>query len=170
MAGTPTWWDGFVRDVLKRWPNTELGQVDEMPALFVNGNPFVALSSFDILVRVDEFTRNRALAKPMAREIEPDDGFNLPRGWVLLTVPSSAAERFSEEWSRPAYEFVAAMAPKRRLKTDDDDKKSSRKKAAKSSRSKKAKSSKKKPASKKKKAPAKKAKKKSAKKKPAKRK
>jgi hypothetical protein len=151
---------------LKRWPNTELGQVDEMPALFVNGNPFVALSSFDILVRVDEFTRNRALAKPMAREIEPDDDFNLPRGWVLLTVPSSAAERFSEEWSRPAYEFVAAMAPKRRPKTDEDAKKSGRKKAAKKS----SKSSKKKPASKKKKAPAKKAKKKPAKKQPAKRK
>lgn len=114
MAGTPTWWDGFVRDVCKRWERCHADDFLGMPSVLVNGNPFVALHGYDILVRLDEFSRNRALAKSMAREMVPEDGVKLPRGWVLLTVPSSAAERFSEEWSRPAYDYVRALPPKRR--------------------------------------------------------
>ena len=114
MAGTPTWWDGFVRDVCKRWERCHADDFLGLPAVLVNGNPFVALFGCDILVRLEDFSRNRALAKSMARELTADDGVKPPRGWVLLTVPSSAAERFSEEWSRPAYDYVRALPPKRR--------------------------------------------------------
>ena len=112
MAGVPSWWDGFVRDVLKRWPGTDHGVVFDMPALQINGHPFVALAGYDIVVRADEFTRARAMHKPMARTFEPE-GFKPPKEWVLLTVPSSAAERFSEEWARRAFEYVRTLPPRR---------------------------------------------------------
>jgi hypothetical protein len=130
MAGTPTWWDGFVRDVCKRWERCHADDFVGLPAVLVNGNPFVALYGYDILVRLDEFSRNRALAKSMARELAPEDGVKFPRGWVLLTVPSSAAERFSEEWSRPAYEYVRALPPKRRPPEPAAEKKGSRRSSA----------------------------------------
>ena len=118
MAGTPTWWGGFVRDVCKRWDGCEPGEFLAYSAVLVKGNPFVALYGYDILVRLDEFTSVRAQGKPMSRDLNEEDSALVARGWVLLTVPSSAAERFSEQWSRPAYEYVSAMPAKRRSKEE----------------------------------------------------
>lgn len=111
MTPNAPWFEVFVRDVLARWPGAERTTCFDLPALVVNGHPFCVLYEHDIAVRLDEPTRARALEKPAARPFEPE-AQKAPKDWILLTVPSSAAERFSEEWARLAYDFVRGLPPK----------------------------------------------------------
>ncbi len=109
---TPEWFLGFAR-LAAGWDGVSAVEWSGMPALAVNGNPFAAVWDWDLVVRVDPASRDRALSRPSGRPFEGGpEGGKPARDWVQLAVPSSAADRFSEEWGRIAFDFCRTLPPR----------------------------------------------------------
>ncbi|MCI0339629.1 MAG: hypothetical protein L0216_00525 [Planctomycetales bacterium] len=111
-TGTPEWFLGFAR-LAATWEGVSTLEWSGMPAVAVNGNPFAAVWDVDLVVRVDAAARERALSRPSGRPFDGGpEGTKLSRDWIQLAVPSSAADRFSEEWGRIAFDFCRNLPPR----------------------------------------------------------
>ncbi len=88
----------------------ELKKMFGCPAGFVNGNMFCGAHQEDVLVRLDEAEREKALKRPGFKQFEP---MGKPMREYVCVPPEKAADvAYLKRWFMKALRFASTLPPK----------------------------------------------------------